>query len=152
MNDGMFNQNQYQPRTSAVINQIPQGVDKVPKDAKKVNTYYSRYSGSKYYFADGGVAIFAGGKYEIDASNPRNALRVEELEYVMDSPQPIFSRIPVRMIRSDSKIMRAIDRASDGVPQEEFDEDQNLAPQQLGGVGFVNSQNVAVIAGNSNAK
>ena len=109
-----------------------------------------KLNGSKYYFADGGVALFSGGKYEIDAGNPRNALRVEELEYIVDSPhQPIFSRTPVRIIRSDSKVMRAIDRASDGNAPEEFDEDQNMP--QTSGVGFVNSQNVRVIAGDSNA-
>lgn len=146
MNEG------YQPRTAAVINQIPVGVDRIPKDCKKVNTYYSRYNGSRYYFADGGVAIFAGGKYEIDASNPRNALRVDELEYVVDAPQPIFSRVPVRIVKSDSKRMRAVDRASDGVQAEdEFDEDQNMPTQQLSGVGMVNSQTAAVTASNSNS-
>lgn len=143
----------YQPRTAAVVNNIPVGVDKIPKDCKKVNTYYSRYNGSKYYFSDGGTATFWGGKYEIDAANPRNALRVEELEYVVDNGhQPIFSRVPVRIIKSDSKRMRAIDRASDGVQaEEEFDEDQNMGdPPQLSGVGMVNSQTVNVISANSN--
>lgn len=153
MNDGGGYNGGYQPRTAAMLNQIPVGVDRIPKDCKKVNTYYSRYNGSRYYFADGGVATFAGGKYEIDAANPRNALRVDELEYVVDTPQPIFSRVPVRIVKSDSKRMRAVDRASDGVQAEEdFDEDQNMGdqPQQLSGVGIVNSQTAAVISSNSN--
>ena len=108
---------EYIPRTAAVLSQIPIGTDKIDPNSKNIKTYYARYNGCRYYFQDGGVATFTGGRYEIDAGNPDNALRVKELEYVMDASSPLFSRVPVRMMRSDSIQLRAVDRSEVARPQ-----------------------------------
>lgn len=128
---------EYVPRTAAVLSQIPIGTDKIDPNSKNIKVYYSRYNGCRYYFQDGGVATFTGGRYEIDAANPDNALRVKELEYVMDASSPLFSRTQVRMARSDSIQLRAVDRAG-GAPTPEpeyFDE-----PTQPSSVGMVSSK------------
>jgi hypothetical protein len=130
---------EYIPRTAAVLSQIPIGTDKIDPNSKNIKTYYARYNGCRYYFQDGGVATFTGGRYEIDAGNPDNALRVKELEYVMDASSPLFSRVPVRMMRSDSIQLRAVDRSGGAAPTPEpeyFDEQ----PEQPSSVGMVTSK------------
>lgn len=131
---------EYVPRTAAVLSQIPIGTDKIDPKSTNIKVYYSRYNGCRYYFQDGGVATFTGGRYEIDAGNPDNALRVKELEYVMDASSPLFSRVQVRMMRSDSLQLRAIDRAGGVIPQQQDDEYFTEPEPRPASVGMVNSQ------------
>lgn len=129
------------PRTAATIQNIPTGTEKINPKSKDVRTYYSYLNGSKYYFADGGAATFTGGMYQIDAENPANALRVQELEYVVDIPTPVFSRVRVRVRKSDSKLMREVNHAGGGVDHEAEDE-----ALQVPSVGMMNSLNIAPMA------
>lgn len=118
MADNLSNQQMLaqQQALQAKANLLNMGTDKVadPKSSA-VRTYFSRYDGAKYYFHDGGIAVFIGGEYQIDSSIPENELRVKELEYIVDVNQPIFSRTKCVVIKSDGKVLRDIGMAGGGV-------------------------------------
>lgn len=93
-------------------------------------TFYSRLDGSRYIFADGGVAIFTGGVFEFDPQNPDPEYvppegkgtveecwdkRFKELQYVCKVQNPVFSAVPVAVQRSDSRVLREVGHAGGGI-------------------------------------
>ncbi len=88
-------------------------------------SYYSYLDGARYYFADGGVAIFQGGIYEFDPDNVPDdyvppegkevkeswGKRFRELEYVCSIPNPVFSKVRVPLHRSDAIVLREVGHA-----------------------------------------
>lgn len=93
-------------------------------------TYYARLDGCRYCFADGGVAIFVNGMYDFDpAQVPEDymhpdekisaadgwARRHKELEYQVNNPNPVFSKVPVQIQRSDAVVLREVGHAGGGV-------------------------------------
>ena len=105
---------------------------------KKV--YYSRLDGCRYVFSDGGVATFIGGRFEFDPAvipedympmtgkTPEEgwALRFKELEYQVNNPNPVFSKNPVEIQRSDAVVLREVGHSGGGVGMVTSFQMQNL--------------------------
>lgn len=103
--------------------------------SKGVVVFYARGDGSRYCFEDGGVAEFVGGRYEMNpdvvaddyiapvartgqAQQTREqgwARRFEELTYVCNVPNPVFSAVPVPVHKSDSMVLREIGHSGGGI-------------------------------------
>lgn len=143
MNPNQLNPNNplHQARTAAVMAGIPIGSDEIDPKSNDIRTYYSRYAGSKFYFSDGGTAVFFGGEYKIDAANPDNAIRVRDLEQACKAQQPIFSMSKVRLIKTDSKLLREVGSSMGGIDPEDNVPEQEQPRPNLGGggVGLVNT-------------
>lgn len=97
--------------------------------------FYSRGDGSRYCFEDGGVALFNGGRYEFDPAVVADDYiapparvgdrqktreegwqrRFEELNYVCGIPNPVFSKIPVPVHKSDALVMREVGHSGGGI-------------------------------------
>lgn len=92
-------------------------------------TYYARLDGCRYVFQDGGVAVFVGGRFEFDPAvvpedympltgkTPEEgwAQRHKELEYQVNTPNPVFSKVPVEIQRTDAHVLREVGHAGGGV-------------------------------------
>lgn len=109
-------------------------------------TYYSRLDGCRYVFSDGGVAVFIGGRFEFDpkvipedympmtGKTPEEgwALRFKELEYQVNTPNPVFSKVPVELQRSDAVVLREVGHAGGGVGMVTSFQMQNLLANGAG--------------------
>jgi len=117
-----------EPQTPTVpLPAVAVASDVFSKSPTKI-TYYSRMVGTRYCFRDGGVAVFQDSTFQFDPVHiPADYMapptmtreagwkqRHEELEYVCTVPNPVFSKVPVPVMKSDAVVLREVGHAGGG--------------------------------------